>query len=126
MDTAAAVSADLAAPVRINWALRKLRSEVALRRLRSELALSRLRNELAFGVVLVVVLGGFLAGWLAPGHWLRGVVIMAFGFWLACAFRLTLPRRWLGMIAIRGRYFDAACYFGCGSLIVVFAILLPK
>jgi hypothetical protein len=86
----------------------------------------RVRAEAAFIVVLVVVLAGLVGVVAFPRHWLRGVLIVAAGFGLATLLRLVLGKRQAGLLAVRGRAFDALCYLLSCVAITVFAVLLPR
>jgi hypothetical protein len=84
----------------------------------------RARAQAPFLTVLgvFVVVFGYLT--ISPDHWRRGVSVMAAGMLLAAAFRLVLPSAHAGLLAIRGRWWDAFCYAALGVLILVVAIRL--
>ena len=84
------------------------------------------RVEFAFFVVGFVVLLGFLQVALFSEHWLRGVLVIAGGFGLGGLLRLCLSDRQAGMLAVRGRFFDALCYLTFSVLAILFGLLLPR
>lgn len=79
----------------------------------------RARIQAPFLIVLGIVLavGGYLIA--EPGHWRRGTAVVALAMFVAAAFRLTLSRTRAGLLAVRGRYVDAACYAVLGALILI-------
>lgn len=79
-----------------------------------------------FLLTLAVVGAGFAYTAVVPEHWLRGVLVAAGGFLLGAALRLLLPEQRAGMLAIRGRALDAACFGGVAVLIVTVGVLLPR
>jgi hypothetical protein len=85
-----------------------------------------LRADAAYLLVLLVMAGGFAYLSLRPTHWLRGVVVLGCAAAGAGIVRLVLPERHAGLLAVRGRLFDAICYLGLGVLVVTFAILTPR
>jgi hypothetical protein len=78
-------------------------------------------------IVLVVALGATGIGYSAavPVHWLRGVLLLAAACGLAGVFRLLLPVRQAGLLAVRGRVADVACYLGLAAAISVLGLALP-
>jgi hypothetical protein len=78
-------------------------------------------------IVLVLVLGTTGIGYSAvvPRHWLRGVLLLAVACGLAGVFRLVLPARQAGLLAVRGRLVDVVCYAGLAVAIVVLGLTLP-
>ena len=78
-------------------------------------------------LVLVLALGATGLGYAAavPPHWLRGVLVLAGAMVLAGLFRLLLPARQAGLLAVRSRAFDVLCYCGIGIAIVVLGLALP-
>ena len=76
---------------------------------------------------LVVLLGlavsfGFLLA--EPHHPVRGTLAIAVVAMLAGLSRLVLPGASVGMLAIRNRWVDAACYLVLGGLILASDIRL--
>jgi hypothetical protein len=78
-----------------------------------------------FLATLALVAAGFAYTAIVPEHWLRGVLIAAGGFLLGAALRLVLPDGRAGMLKIRGRALDVACFGGVAVLIVTVGVLLP-
>lgn len=78
-------------------------------------------------IVLVLALGATGIGYAAvvPRHWLRGVLLLAVACGLAGLFRLLLPARQAGLLAVRGRLMDVLCYEGLAVAIVVLGVALP-
>jgi len=76
-------------------------------------------------VVLACAAGGLAAAVAIPEHWLRGVLFMAGALILAGAFRLALPARQAGILAVRGRMADVLCYLGVGAALWVVGLLIP-
>ena len=78
-------------------------------------------------IVVVLALGATGIGYAAvvPHHWLRGVLLLAGACLLAGLFRLLLPARQAGLLAVRGRVVDVLCYAGLGVAIVVLGLALP-
>jgi Protein of unknown function (DUF3017) len=76
-------------------------------------------------VVLACAAGGLAYAAVIPEHWLRGVLFMAGALILAGLFRLSLPIRQAGILAVRGRAVDVLCYVGSGAALWVVGLLLP-
>lgn len=76
-------------------------------------------------VVLACALGGLGYAAVVPEHWLRGVLVMAGGMVLAGLFRLMLPARQAGLLAVRGRLVDVLCYAGVGVALWFVGLALP-
>jgi hypothetical protein len=89
----------------------------------------RLRARNLHNVPAIMVLAGAAGGLAAavaiPEHWLRGVLFMAGSLILAGLFRLGLPARQAGILAVRGRLTDVLCYVGTGSALWLVGLLLP-
>jgi len=60
-----------------------------------------------------------------PRHWLRGVLLLAFACGVAGAFRLLLPVRQAGLLAVRSRLTDVVCYVGLSVAITTLGLALP-
>jgi Protein of unknown function (DUF3017) len=82
--------------------------------------------NLAFELVLVVLAAGFCIAMFSPSHWLRAVVVVAASMLLAGVLRLVLSRNQAGLLRIRGRFFDVACYLIGGGLVLGFGVLVPR
>ena len=76
-------------------------------------------------IVLACAVGGLAFAAVVPEHWLRGVLFMAGGLVLAGLFRLALPARQAGILAVRGRTVDVLCYVGAGAALWVVGLLIP-
>jgi hypothetical protein len=83
-------------------------------------------KEIPFGVVLLIELIAVLSVALAPEHWLRAVGGMAMGMLVAGFFRLTLSNEQAGLLRVRRRTFDVACYWGSAVLTFAVAVILPR
>lgn len=92
--------------------------------------LPELRNrdlkELPFLVVLLIVVGAVGYALAQPQHWLRAVGAMSVGLLLAGLFRLLLSNEQAGMLRVRRRSFDVACYWSFATLAMLFALALPQ
>jgi hypothetical protein len=78
-------------------------------------------------ILLVLTLGVTGIGYSAvvPRHWLRGVLLLAVACAIAGAFRLLLPVRQAGLLAVRGRLVDVVCYVGLAVAITTLGLALP-
>jgi hypothetical protein len=78
-------------------------------------------------IVLVLALGatGIAYSAAIPRHWLRGVLLLAFACGVAGVFRLLLPVRQAGLLAVRSRLTDAVCYLGLAVAITALGLALP-
>lgn len=78
-------------------------------------------------MVVVLALGATGIGYAAavPPHWLRGVLLLAVACGVAGLFRLLLPARQAGLLAVRGRLVDVLCYASLAVAIVVLGLALP-
>jgi hypothetical protein len=77
-----------------------------------------LRAELPFVLVVasIVAAAGYL--YLFPGHWRRATAAMGVALLAACLLRLVLPADRIGLLNVRGRWYDAVCYFVMGAVIL--------
>jgi hypothetical protein len=87
---------------------------------------SRRLSEFPFALVLLVELAGLVSVAVAPQHWLRAVGVLTAGLGLAGLFRLVLSDEQAGMLRVRRRSFDVACYWGFGLLAILVALGLPQ
>jgi uncharacterized membrane protein YadS len=87
---------------------------------------SRELKEIPFGVVLLIELAAVLSVALAPQHWLRAVAGMTVGMLVAGFFRLALTDEQAGLLRVRRRTFDVACYWGLAILTFGVAVALPQ
>ena len=86
---------------------------------------SRNLHNLPALLVLGCAAGGLTYSALMPQHWLRGVLFMAGALIMGGFFRLVLPTRQAGLLAVRGRLVDVLCYAGTGVALWVVGLLLP-
>lgn len=82
-----------------------------------------LKREWALGLVLVVLAVGLLT--VAFGYWRRGTEYIGVAVILAMVLRLLLPTHVVGMLAVRGRIFDAVTMLLIGGAVVVFSLVVP-
>ncbi|MEO7259915.1 MAG: DUF3017 domain-containing protein [Jatrophihabitantaceae bacterium] len=87
---------------------------------------SRDLKEVPFAVVLLIELAAVLSVALAPQHWLRAIGGMTVGMLVAGFFRLTLTNEQAGLLRVRRRAFDVACYWGLAALTFAVAVALPQ
>ena len=76
-------------------------------------------------LVLACAGGGLAYSAVMPQHWLRGVLFMAGALIMGGLFRMVLPARQAGLLAVRGRTVDVLCYVGTGVALWVVGLLLP-
>lgn len=87
---------------------------------------SRDLREFPFGVVLLIELIGVVSVGIAPQHWLRAVGVLTGGMAVAGFLRLVLSDEQAGLLRVRRRTFDVACYWGMALLAISFALALPQ
>ena len=83
-------------------------------------------REAPFGLVLLIELVGVCSVFLAPQHWLRAVGVLAVGMLVAGFLRLVLSDEQSGLLRVRRRSFDVACYWLLGLFAIVVALGLPQ
>ncbi len=83
-------------------------------------------REAPFGLVLLIELLGVFLVFLAPQHWLRAVGVLATGMLVAGFLRLVLTNEQAGLLRVRRRPFDVACYWGLGVCSILVALGLPQ
>lgn len=86
----------------------------------------RIRAQAPFLLVLAVMIAAVVYLTLEPGHWRRGVGIIAASMVLAGIFRFGLRRAQAGLLAVRSRWMDVACYWLLAAAILVVAIRLNR
>jgi hypothetical protein len=84
----------------------------------------RVLAQLPFLAVLAVLAGAAIYLGVSPGHWRRASGTIAFGMLLAGALRLVLRAPRAGLLQVRARWIDVACYWALGVAILVLAIRL--
>ena len=87
-------------------------------------ALRRLWAELPFAIVVAVVVAAVGYLYFFHGHWRRGTLVISFAMLLAGVLRLVLPAPRVGMLNVRGRWYDALCYLVVGVVILAVDIRL--
>jgi len=82
-------------------------------------------NELALGAVLLVVLVGL--AFVGQDHWRRGLLLAGIGLLVGAGLRLVLPERAAGLLAVRGRAFDAfvLAMLGVATIVLTTSVPLP-
>jgi hypothetical protein len=83
-------------------------------------------KEVPFLIVLLIELGSLAYAGAAPQHWLRAVGGMVAGLIVAGLLRLLLSNDQAGLLRVRRRTFDVACYWGFSVLTITFALALPQ
>jgi hypothetical protein len=83
-----------------------------------------LRDELPFVLVVTFVICGAGVLTLWPERWRPGVTIIAAAMFIGAGLRLVVPAPRAGVLAIRKRWFDVACYVSIGVVILGVAIRL--
>jgi hypothetical protein len=87
---------------------------------------SRDLKEIPFIAVLTIEVSAACYMLAEPQHWLRAVGVMTGGLVLAGLFRLLLSNEQAGMLRVRRRSFDVACYWTFAFLAMTFALALPQ
>ncbi|WP_375496952.1 DUF3017 domain-containing protein [uncultured Jatrophihabitans sp.] len=82
------------------------------------------REQCAFLIVLIGLAVSFAFLLAEPQHPVRGTLAIAAVSLLAALFRLVLPSASVGMLAIRNRWVDTACFLIFGGLILATDIRL--
>ena len=93
------------------------------RRLAAQFA-RRAHGQLPFLTVLAVMVAGVVYLSVQPGHWRRASTIIAMSMILGAVLRLVLSDGRAGLLVVRNRWLDIACYLGTGVLILIVAIRL--
>lgn len=81
-------------------------------------------EQLAFLVVVAVLVAAFVYLIVESGRWGRSAGGMSVAVLLAGLLRLVLPTRHAGLLAVRSRWLDAACYLALGGVILAVDIRL--
>jgi hypothetical protein len=82
------------------------------------------REQFAFLVVLVGLAVSFCFLLTQPDHPVRGTLAIAAVALVAALLRLVLPTSTVGMLAVRNRWVDTACFLVFGGLILATDIRL--
>jgi hypothetical protein len=83
-------------------------------------------KERPFLVVLLIEMGSVGYAAAIPEHWLRAVGGMTIGMLIAGLLRLLLSDEQAGLLRVRRRPFDVACYWVLGVLAITFGLALPR
>ena len=84
----------------------------------------RARAQWPFLVVLAVMAAAAIYLGVSPGHWRRGSGLIALSMLLAGLLRLVLRVPHAGLLEVRARWIDVACYWSLGVAILILAIRL--
>jgi hypothetical protein len=84
-----------------------------------------LKNAPFWTVLLIEGIAVAYVGF-SPEHWLRAVGVMALGLMIAGVARLLLSEAQAGLLRVRKRAFDVACYLSFGVLVITFGLTLPQ
>jgi Na+/H+ antiporter NhaD/arsenite permease-like protein len=86
----------------------------------------RARAQAPFLLVLALLVVGVVYMAISPGHWRRGTGAIAGALLLAAIFRVLVPPAHIGLLAIRGKYWDTLCFALLGLLIFAVDMRLQK
>jgi hypothetical protein len=81
-------------------------------------------EQFAFLAVLAVLAAAFVYLIIEPGRWGRTSGVVAVAVLLAALLRAVLPVARVGFLAVRSRWFDAACYLALGGVILAIDLRL--
>jgi hypothetical protein len=84
----------------------------------------RIVAQLPFLAIVAVVVGVVVFLSFEPGHWRRACAVIAAAMLGGALLRLVLPPHRAGLLAIRGRYWDALYYALLGGVILAVDIRL--
>ena len=87
-------------------------------------ALRWIVGQFAFLVVFVVLAAAFVYLIVQPGRWGRTSGVVAVAVLLAAVLRVAVPNGRVGLLAVRSRWFDAACYLVLGGVILAIDLRL--
>jgi hypothetical protein len=87
-------------------------------------ALRWIAEQVAFLAVLLVLTGAFGYLVVEPGRWGRCAGVVAVAVLLAALLRAAVPPMRVGLLAVRSRWMDAACYFALGGAILAIDLRL--
>ncbi len=82
-----------------------------------------LPRQTAFTAVWLVVLAGMVL--IATEYWRRGLTVVGAAAVLAALFRLVLPARRAGWLAVRSRTLDVLIFGSLGVALAAVAIAVP-
>ena len=78
----------------------------------------KLRGQAPFLLIVAVALAMVVYLAVEPGHWRRGTGVLGGALLLGAVLRFVLPAQFVGLLAIRGRYWDTLYYAALGLLIL--------
>ena len=81
-------------------------------------------GQAAFLAVFVVLASAFVYLLIEPGRWGRTSGVVAVAVLLAALLRAVLSDPRAGMLAVRSRWLDAACYLALGGVILAIDLRL--
>jgi len=82
-------------------------------------------HEIPFVIVLLIELVAISSAAFVREHWLRAVIVMASGMFVAGLFRLVLSNDHAGLLRVRRRLFDVTFYWTVGLLACAFGLAVP-
>ncbi|MGA4669238.1 DUF3017 domain-containing protein [Propionibacteriaceae bacterium Y1923] len=85
--------------------------------------LTKLRNQWTLFLVLLAMAGS--CAYFAAGHWRRGAFAFGMTVLLAGVFRLVLPTRRVGLLAVRSRWFDCLLLLGAAAALIMLTLVVP-
>ncbi|MCY9785812.1 DUF3017 domain-containing protein [Nocardiopsis sp. EMB25] len=80
--------------------------------------------QVPYALVLATLSAGIIV--VAAAHFKRGPAIIAGALLLAAAFRLVLPKDWIGLLAVRRRWIDLVTCVTLAGLLIVLAWVAPQ
>jgi hypothetical protein len=80
--------------------------------------------QVPYYLVMAALAAGIVV--VAAAYFKRGPAIIAGALLLAAAFRLFLPKDWIGMLAVRRRWIDLTTLVGMAVLLIVLAWVAPQ
>ncbi|WP_116246015.1 DUF3017 domain-containing protein [Nocardiopsis sp. FIRDI 009] len=80
--------------------------------------------QVPYALVLATLSAGIVV--VAAAHFKRGPAIIAGALLLAAAFRLVLPKDWIGLLAVRRRWTDLVTCVSLAGLLIVLAWVAPQ
>ena len=87
-------------------------------------ALRWIAEQVVFLSVIGVLAAAFVYLLIEPGRWGRASGVVSVAVLLAAVLRGVLPAPRVGMLAVRSRWVDAACYLALGGVILAIDIRL--
>lgn len=87
-----------------------------------------LRSRLPLSVPVTLVLAIAAVGMLRvlTQHWRQGAVLLGGALLVAAGLRVLLPDDRVGLLAIRSRPIDVACYTAFGVVMVALAVTITR